>query len=192
MQTRATKTVFFSLYSMKFDMETIVLACQRKETWAQKALYEAYAPQMLGVCMRYTRSRDEAQDLLHDGFIKIFESIRKLQQPSALPSWIFKVMVRISVDYVRKNNMVVYQEVDSDSLVGNIENQPFDTDQFAVMDVMEAIRQLPAHSRLLFNMHEVDGLEYSEIADLLQVSETTVRSGVCRAKQQLKTFLLKN
>ena len=96
---------------MMSDIEQVVDACRRKDAKAQKRLYDEYAPIMLGICMRYTHSRDEAQDLLHDGFIKIFENIGKLQNPMAVETWMKKIMVRVSINYVTRNRHILYTDI---------------------------------------------------------------------------------
>lgn len=177
---------------MKHDLDTIVAACQRKETWAQKSLYEAFASQMLGVCIRYTHSRDEAQDILHDGFIKVFERIGKLQNRAQVVSWIYRIMVRESINYVSRRTNLVYSDMAGLSESFSSDDAVFDSDQYQVSDVLEALRQLPDSYRLMFNMHEVDDLDYAEISTLLGLPESTIRSGVYRARILLRDILSKN
>lgn len=177
---------------MKPEIEHLVAACQRKEADALKQLYDEFSPMMLGVCMRYTRSRDEAQDLLHDGFLKVYKNIGKLKQPMALEDWIYRIMVNVCVNYVCRRREVVYCGITGMDGRQNEEQfsaAPFDTDPFETAEVMKAIRALPDPYRAVFNMKEVDGFDYSEIAERLSMNESTARSVVSRARKMLRDAL---
>ena len=178
------------------DVEHIVAACQRREPSAQRRLYDEYGPMMLGVCMRYTRSRDEAQDLLHDGFIKVFENIGRLRTPQALEDWIYNIMVNESINYVKRRSKLTYCDVwemaQQDELESQTEASPLDTDNYDTRWIVTLLQQLPEKYRLAFNMHEVDGLSYPEMALKLDQPETTVRSTYSRARQLLLNKIKKH
>lgn len=180
---------------MNIEMEQIVTACQRKESKAQKCLYEAFAPVMLGVCMRYTHSREEAQDLLHDGFIKVFDKISELRNPSAAGAWIYKIMVHESVTFISRKSEVVYcdlDEMDRNEAPELMFRERFDTDNYGVESVISALQQLPDRYRLVFNMREVEEMEYSEIAEELGQTENTVRCQMARARRMIKEMIDNN
>ncbi len=179
---------------MKTELEYIVTGCQKKQSTAQKMLYDRFAPMMLGVCMRYTHSRDEAQDLLHDGFIKAYEGIGRLQNPLALESWLYKIMVNISINYVSRHRELEYadlseleQQEDLGALVGE---KPWEEARYSMEQIVRAIQQLPEHYRLVFNMREVEEMDYAEMAQALGLQESTIRSHVSRARQMLRKQLL--
>lgn len=176
-----------SIGVMKFEARKVVSACQRKEPKAQKCLYDEFAPSMLGVCMRYTHSRDEAQDLLHDGFIKVFDSIGQLRDPSAVRAWIKSIMVNVSVNYVKRNKQVLYENLD----VYETEEEELDTDNYGIEQVLGAIRRLPDYYRTVFNMREIDEMEYKEMAEIFGQKESSVRAAVTRAKEMLRKELTK-
>lgn len=172
--------------------EQIVSACKRKDSKAMKLLYEELSPTMLGVCMRYTHSRDEAQDLLHDGFIKVFEKIDQLRKPEALVSWVYRIMVSVSIDYVKKNQEIVYCDLKQQ----DEENEPhveepydLDAENTTVEEIVAILQSLPDRYRLMFNMREVEEMRYEEIAEQLKLPMTTVRSYVSRAKKMIKMKL---
>ena len=177
---------------MKIDVEHIVAGCQRKEPRAQRMLYEAFAPEMLGVCMRYTHSRDEAQDLLHDGFIKIFDRIGQLRNPQSVAAWMYRIMVSESVSYVRRSSEVVccdMSELEGSEALPADGGEWMDTDGYDVARVVRALRQLPDHYRLAFNMREVEEMEYADIAEELGQPETTVRNYAWRARRMIKEII---
>lgn len=170
--------------AMDIDFEQLAAGCRHRDPEAQRRLYELFAPAMLGVCMRYTHSRDEAQDLLHDGFIKVFDRIGGLRNPSSLPAWIYSIMAREAVTYVSRGCEVVYCDM------SEIETaEPLDTDGCDVQLVVAALQRLPDHYRLVFNMREVEGMEYADIAAELGQPEATVRSYAARARHLIKKMI---
>ena len=183
---------YVSICRMKMDVEQVVLGCQRKDSEAQKCLYETFAPMMLGVCSRYTKSRDEAQDLLHDGFIKVFENIGRLQNPQALGKWIYQIMVRESLNYLQRRTTMRYYEVNKmDELAKDegLNEEPWEEPGSKVEEIIAALQSLPDVYRVAFNLHEVEEWDYEAIAEYLHQPETTVRSHVARAKIMIRKKL---
>ena len=177
-----------SIGRMITDKYQLVTGCQQKDPKAMKQLYEELAPVMLGVCMRYTHSRDEAQDLLHDGFVKAYENIDKLVNPSALWSWMYQIMVNLSINYVTRRDTLLYcdmEEVSEQNDWSDDFEMDLDETTNRAEELVEALQSLPARYRVVFNMRAVEEMEYSEIAAQLQVPESTVRSRVSRARQLL-------
>jgi len=144
--------------------------------------------------MRYTHSRDEAQDLLHDGFIKAFESIGKLQNAKAVESWLYRIMVNVSINYVTRNRQLQYSDLaaleSQEDLEARVDDSPWEGDHYTMDQIVRAIQELPEQYRLVFNMREVEEMEYPEIAEQLGQQESTVRSHVSRARQMLRKKLL--
>lgn len=169
-------------------------ACQQMEPEAMKQLYEEFAPKMLGVCMRYTHSRDEAQDVLHDGFIKAFENIGSLRDSELLEPWLRHIMVNLSVDYLRRENLLEYRDMES---IIDKKNEPYDEamdldgEEMRVGEIVKMLQSLPAHYRVMFNMREVEEMKYEDIAMILRLPEATVRSYVARARKLLRDKIIK-
>lgn len=173
---------------MYTDKKKLVAGCQQKDPRAMKQLYDELAPKMLGVCMRYTHSRDEAQDLLHDGFIKAFESIGELKNPMALEAWMTQIMVNLSVNYVTRDDYLCYSDLEmSEGESEHFDEDELDLDRRGVLveDVVRALQSLPYRYRAAFNMKAVEEMEYGEIAALFNKSEATVRRYVDRARQMI-------
>ena len=174
---------------MSYDRKHLVAACKRKDPQALKQLYVELAPAMLGVCMRYTHSRDEAQDLLHDGFIKAFETIGKLRNPEVVEVWLRRIMVSVSVDYVMRNNRLVYCDMERVADTRNlIAEEDLDLDNLGekVDQIIDILQSLPSHYRIVFNMRAVEEMEFDEIAATLHIPVATVRSYVARARNMIK------
>lgn len=176
---------------MDQDMEQIVLGCQRHESQAQKRLYDAMAPQMMGLCMRYVSCREEAQDILHEGFISVFEHINELENVQSLQSWMGRIMVNRTINYVTRNNRLVYCDLDNMPPVTAEADEELDTDRFCLSDVLSAIGQLPDIYRLAFNMHDVESVSYEDMSKTLGQPVVTIRSTVSRARQMLRDILTK-
>lgn len=180
---------------MNFDIIKTVKACQRRESDAQKCLYDHFAASLMGVCMRYTRSRDEAHDVLHDGFIKVLENIGQLHDPESVYAWMHSIMVNESINYLTRKRNVVYadlqqMEFDNDPTVLS-NDEELDTDDYEVERVLKALAELPDKYRIVFNMRVVEEMNYVKIAEELGVSESTVRSLVYRATKMLRELLMK-
>ncbi len=173
---------------MKVDYAQVLEACKRNDTDAQRILYEEFSPSMLGIGIRYLKSRDEAQDLLHDAFIKVFEKIKEVKNPAALPAWMHRVMVTTILSYLRESKALMY--VDTDTLQDAEQyRMPLDTDGYELDTILEAISTLPDAYRAVFNMREVDGMEFADIAKALGIKEVTVRTNLIRARKLLRTKL---
>ena len=168
---------------MNLSVKDIVDRSKKGDQQAFKQLYDRYAAQMLGVCMRYTHSRDEAQDLLHDGFIKVFEGLNNLKSVDALSSWIYNIMVNTAINYVQRKSAKYEKLVDvTDAMM----SAPLNYDEFDVKYLLHLIQQLPDKYRIVFNLHEVEGYSYDEIAKRLKLESSSVRSILCRARQMLQ------
>lgn len=167
---------------MKLNLEDLTRACQRHDIRAQRQLYEEFAPMMLGVCCRYTHNLEEAQDLLHDGFVKVFENIGHLKNPHAVEDWIYHVMVNTSVNYVKRHRFRF------EPLPDNTDDPPIvvNTSSISSEDLAILIRQLPDPYQLVFNLREVEGEEFSDIASRLGIADNSVRSILSRAKKMLR------
>ena len=170
------------------DDAQLVEACKKKDRNAQKELYERYAAAMLGVCMRYTQSREAAEDVLHDGFLRIFDSIKSIRNPQSLRSWMHSIMIRTAVAYYRQNNDTTEIRTDETELeLSDNTTQIYDNIDLEV--ILKAIKELPETYRITFNLCEVEEYEFDEVGEMLGVKSSTVRSNLCRAKKILQQKL---
>ncbi|WP_300726189.1 sigma-70 family RNA polymerase sigma factor [uncultured Bacteroides sp.] len=167
--------------------EELSLQCQRGDTKACRLLYERYGGQLMAICLRYTGNRENAEDVLHDGFLRIYQSIGQFvyQGNGSLKAWLSKVMVNEALGYLRKHNAQIQQEV----LVDEIPDSP-DDDDGAVDDIpqsvlMQLISELPDGYRSVFNLYVFENKSHKEIASLLGITEHTSSSQFYRAKNLL-------
>lgn len=161
--------------------------CRQKDNRARKVLYETYAGQMLAICIRYVGDREVAQDLLHDGFLKIFGSFDKFSYrgEGSLKAWLSRIMVNLSIEYLRKNdilNQVVTLEEVPDTLIDTEEN---DVERIPQSVLMKFISELPTGYRTVFNLYTFEEKSHKEIALELGINEKSSASQLFRAKAVL-------
>jgi RNA polymerase sigma factor (sigma-70 family) len=169
------------------DLREIFKGCLKKDSRAQRDLYDLYKSRLFGICRRYTRNRDEAYDILQETFIKIFKSIDNLQEYEKLESWIKKIAVNTAINYYRRSKSFEDLEQQSLMVVNNDYEKIFSNLSEEV--ILNLINALPDGCRIVFNMYIIEGLQHSEIAEMLKVSEATSRSQLHHAKLLLKKKL---
>lgn len=163
--------------------------CRQGDNAARKELYEHYAGRMLSVCLRYAGDRDTAQDLMHDGFLKLFDSFDKFtwRGEGSLRAWMERVMVNTVLQHLRKNDVM--------NRASELENVPeaYDEPDGSAIDVipekvlMQFISELPAGYRTVFNLYVFEDKPHKEIAQLLGINEKSSASQLTRAKAALAT-----
>ena len=168
--------------------QDLVKGCQKGKAKYQRLLYERYAPKMFGICMRYFHSKEEAQDALQDGFVKIYSKIKDYRGEGSFEGWIRRIMVNTSLNLYRNNLKRMYH-ADVDDAKVQIADSSVDYDRFNVQDIMKLIQDLPAGYRIIFNMFEIDGYAHKEIAEALQISVNTSKSQLLKARAYLRKEL---
>lgn len=170
-------------------MEEIELSeqCRQGNNRARKELYEQYAGRMLSICLRYTGDRDTAQDLLHDGFLKIFDSFDKFtwRGNGSLRAWMERVMVNTVLQYLRKNDVLSQTAPIEEMLDKYEEPDASDVEAIPQKVLMEFIEELPAGYRTVFNLYTFEDKSHKEIAQLLGINEKSSASQLFRAKNVL-------
>ena len=167
---------------------TFIQACLANEEWALKALYQEYYPVMLPVCLRYANNYDDALDILHEGFIKVFRHISKYKAGTSLGSWIRRIMINTSIDYYRKvkrrrteNLETAYgQSIKGADAISDLSTQ----------EIMKALQSLTPAYRSVFNLYVIEGYSHKEVGELLGITESTSRSNLVKARTKLKQILL--
>lgn len=170
------------------DDFTMVSACTKGDSRAQRALFDKFAPKMLSICKRYIQNGDEAEDVLQDGFVKIFQKISDFKHEGSLEGWMRRIIVNTALDAIRKNKKWL-----GTSQIEAVENHvSFDDTAFDDMDVnylLRMINDMPDGYRVVFNMFAIEGYSHKEIAETLGVSENTSKSQYSRARAFLRTQL---
>lgn len=153
----------------------------------QAALYERFASRMYGVCLRYTSDPEEAQDILQEGFIKVFRHLEKFRQEGSFEGWIRRIMINTAIEYFRKKKYLnPVTEKEEASLESSDENA---LDKLAEKDIIGLIQQLSPGYRAVFNLYVIEGYGHKEIAEMLGISEGTSKSQLARAKSVLQKLV---
>jgi RNA polymerase sigma-70 factor (ECF subfamily) len=167
-------------------METLQLvkACIKNDRQAQQNLYSQYASNMLGLCYRYTKSLHDAEDVLQEGFIKVFKNLHQYKRDGELGAWIRRIMVNTALTYLTKHNRYKNEMNLNDVSLHPLENEETEL-RINVKDLVEQIRNLPASYQTIFNLVAVEGYSQMEIAEMLQTNVNTVRSQYSRGRAML-------
>ncbi|MBN1338876.1 MAG: sigma-70 family RNA polymerase sigma factor [Bacteroidales bacterium] len=168
----------------------IVKDCRAGKRKAQNLLYRMYSAQMLGVCMRYGNDLHEAEDMLQEGFIKVFQNIRQYKGTGPLQAWIRRIIVNTAINHLKRNARHKLHFDYSDGLVDDIadeseEDYP-ETDPEVIIGM---IRDLPEGYRMVLNLFVFEGFGHKEIAGLLGISENTSKTQLFKARESLKKKL---
>lgn len=167
-----------------------IKACISNEEWAQKKLYEDNYSIMYPVCLRYATDQEEALDILHEGFIKVFRHISKYTVGTSLKAWIKRIMVNTAIDYYRKRSRRRTEEIDNAR--GLSSGGPDAISDMAATEILSALQELSPAYRSVFNLYIIDGFSHKEVAEKLNISESTSRSNLVKARQKLKKILKAN
>ena len=177
--------------SNKDNIEKLVKACVKGDRKGQQILYEAYYSKMLSVCVRYSRDINEAQDLLHDGFIKVFASLRGFKNKGSLEGWIRRIIVNNAIDYVRAKR-IFYVESDDYVFNGSEDNinESYDKEMVDIKAkiLIEMIQQLSPAYRTVFNLYVIENYSHKEIAEALNINIGTSKSNLAKAKMKLRSL----
>lgn len=163
--------------------------CRQGDNLARKELYERYAGRMHSVCLRYTGDRETAEDLMHDGFLKLFDSFDKFtwRGDGSLRAWMERVMVNTALQYLRKNDVINQSEA-LDNIPETYEEPDVSTVETIPQKVlMQFISELPAGYRTVFNLYIFEEKSHREIARMLGINEKSSASQLTRAKAALAT-----
>ena len=174
----------------RMDAHRLVKDCIKGKPEAQRQLYNQYAEVMLAVCYRYTKSLMDAEDVMQEGFIKVFKNIGQFKFEGELGAWIRRIMVNTALNYLKQNRHYQSDLSFLDNGMHPISDENPDVKVMA-KDLAELIRQLPTGYQTIFNLYAVEGFSHVEIGKMLGINEGTSRSQYARARGLLITWLEK-
>lgn len=166
------------------ENKKLIEACIKGDRQAQQDLYDLFSKRMFMVCLRYTKSQQEAEDVLQDSFIKVFKNLKGYRGESRFDYWIKRIVVNTALNSQRKK-LYMYPMVDIDD-VKNEFDQSKSLSNFQMEDLLNMIRELPTGCQTVFNLFAIEGYSHKEIADMLKVSEGTSKSQFSRARKLLQ------
>jgi RNA polymerase sigma factor (sigma-70 family) len=174
--------------------KSLISGCIANDQSCQLKLYKLYYGKMMVVCLRYAKDRDEAKDILQEGFIKIFEKLKTFEREGSLEGWIRRIITNVAIDNFRKNKVnqqLFDSNVKSEEIVDTQDDSS--SDLFSGLDPEEIIKALQSMTpvyRTVINLYVLEGFTHREIAEKLGISEGTSKSNYARAKMRLKELLM--
>lgn len=170
--------------------EMMLQGCLENLATAQEALYNRFSPRMLGVCYRYARNREDAEDMMQEGFMKVYSQIHQFRNTGALEGWIRKIVVHTCINILKKNKKFSdsVDLIHASSIQMNENHIP---SMLQAKQVVECIRLLPLGYRTVLNLYAIEGFSHREIGAILDIEESTSRSQYTRARALLEEILLK-
>ena len=171
------------------DLSKILERCKKYDRKAQKELYDVYSPVLLGICIRYSKSREEAEDVLQDGFIKIFTKINDFKGDGSFEGWMKRIIVNTAISHYHKNKK--HNEIyDIDDInETDIKGHSFESNDFTSEELFKVIDSLPEGYKVVFNLYAIEGYKHKEIAEMLNINQNTSKSQYSRAKEKIRQKL---
>ncbi|MGC9331347.1 MAG: RNA polymerase sigma factor [Bacteroidales bacterium] len=171
------------------DLGKIIEGCKKMQRKPQKALYDMYSPILYGMAMRYASRSSEAEDMLQEAFINIFQNIRQYKGTGSFEGWMKRILINAAIGYIRKHKKQQFDNFDDVREI-NMKNFEFSDAEFTKEEMLAAINSLPKGFRLIFNLYAIEGYKHREIADMLGIHIGTSKSQYSRARNMLKTKLI--
>jgi RNA polymerase sigma factor (sigma-70 family) len=173
--------------------DQIIVGCLEGKRKAFSLLFKNYAPVMLGVCMRYCKNRIDAEDVMQDGFIKVFSQIHKFRREGSFEGWIKRIMINSAIDNYQSNLKHAFHEdvseIEQSSALTDYPGEDDDLPEEMKIPhtkLMEMIQELPDGYRMVFNLYAIEDYNHKEIASLLGISENTSKSQLLKARKALR------
>jgi len=167
--------------------EELIARCKRQERLAQKLVYEKYAGRMFGLCKRYVKTTENAEEVLMEGFCKVFQKIDMYSGTGSFEGWIRRIMTNEALMFIRRdykfNDHVDIQDIQMETFEVTIE------EKLMAADILKLLDQLPTGYRTIFNLYVMEGYKHREIADMLHISINTSKSQLILAKRKLKELV---
>ena len=169
--------------------EQLIKGCIKGDRESQQALYAKFSGQMYVVCLRYAKEQQEAEDILQESFIKVFDSIKNFRGDSKLVYWIKRIVVNTALN-ANRSKLYLYPMVDVDEMK-EVSDGELHVSDFTMDELLKMINELPDGCQVIFNLYAIEGYKHHEIAKMLEITEGTSKSQYARAKYLLKEQMLK-
>ena len=170
------------------DENELIEACRKGSRASQKALYDRFCKKMMVVCLRYSKSTPEAEDILQEGFVKVFHGLEGFRQDAKLETWMTRIMVNTALNHHRKK-LYLHPMVDVEEII--IPQKEVSLSGIHFTQLLEMVQSLPQGCQVIFNLFAMEGYSHKEIAEMLGISEGTSKSQYSRAKNLLQAKILR-
>jgi RNA polymerase sigma-70 factor (ECF subfamily) len=174
------------------DSRELINNCISNDSGAKKKLYNLFASKMLSICYRYANSKDDAEDIFQEGFLRVFENLHQVKNAESLEWWMKKIFINEAMKLYNKNKRISLYD-DLSSVRTNKANEYGVLDKLGSDEIVRIIQMLPDKMRIVFNMYVIEGFSHKEIGEMLNISEGTSKSNLHDARKilQRKIFSLK-
>lgn len=171
----------------KQKIGALIKACKRGKRASQKELYKLYYSYGMSICLRYSKNRQEAQEILNDGFVKVFSNLEKYDLKLSFKAWLRRILINVAIDYYRKHHK--HQHT-----LEIVHNQHFDESpdalhNLSVEEIMKMVHRLSPAYRMVFNLYVVEGYKHQEIAEQLNITVGASKSNLAKARMKLRAML---
>ncbi len=167
----------------------IIKGCQKRDPIAQKELFGMFNNSMFGICLRYAGNYDDAQDILQDSFLKVYEKVHQFQFKGSFEGWIRKIMINTALEKFRSK----YQVIDINDNIREVDRKVSSdiSSDIAVKELLKIVQELSPKYRVVFNLYAIEGYSHKEISEMLNISEGTSKSNLSRARVILQKKIKK-
>lgn len=169
------------------ELRQLIGGCIKQDRTSQKMLYKAFYGFSMGICLRYANNREEAAEVMNQGFFKVFTRINTYDTSRPFKAWLGKIMMNVSIDYYRANLKMAYTE-DLDA-VEHVSNGDMADKKLNYDDLLAMVQKLPNAYRTVFNLFAIEGYSHDEIAEMLDITSGTSKSNLHKARQKLKQMI---
>lgn len=166
----------------------LIEGCKRQDRKSQQLVYEKYARMMYGICLRYASEKEAAQDLLQDGFIKVFMNINSFENKGSFEGWMKRIFVNLALENIRKDKTkkMYSDDIENVSDLDIIDEAEGDIDGITEDELLKMVQELPQGYRSVFNLYAIEDYSHKEISEMLGIAEGTSRSQYIRARALLQ------
>lgn len=166
----------------------LIEGCKRQDRKSQQLVYEKYARVMYGICLRYASEKEAAQDLLQDGFIKVFMNINSFENKGSFEGWMKRIFVNLALENIRKDKTkkMYSDDIENVSDLDIIDEAEGDIDGITEDELLKMVQELPQGYRSVFNLYAIEDYSHKEISEMLGIAEGTSRSQYIRARALLQ------
>jgi RNA polymerase sigma factor (sigma-70 family) len=172
-----------------YSEDDLVSRCLNNDPKAYEDFYKRFAPKMYGVCMRFAKNQMEADDILQEGFIKVFTNLGSFRNEGSLEGWVRRTIVNTAINLYKKN-VKYLKDIDIEQAEVVQYSEPNSLDKITVEELLNMVGELPTGYRMVFNLNVIEGYSHKEISQLLEISENTSKSQLSRARQALQKKLI--
>ncbi|RAW00977.1 RNA polymerase sigma factor [Pseudochryseolinea flava] len=171
-------------------MHLLIEGCKKHDRENQRLLYQHHYAYAMSICLRYSRTREEAREILNDGFMKVFSKIDQYNPETSFQGWLRRIMINTAIDHYRKEEKH-YQQVSIERAEYTFTTSASAVEDLSHAELMTMVQALSPAYRTVFNMYVIDGYTHREIGEILQISEGTSKSNLLKAREVLKERLQK-